>query len=308
MSPATQGADLSQVGRTVALLRSHASFGDLVALMKPRVMSLVVFTALVGLLVAPGHLDPLFGFVALLCITAGAGAAGALNMWYDADIDAVMTRTAMRPIPRGRVSRAEALAFGLMLAAGSIAVLGFAVNIAAAALLAFTIFFYVVVYTMWLKRQTPQNIVIGGAAGAFPPVIGWVAANGGIGLEPLILFLIIFLWTPPHFWALSLSRAGEYSRAGIPMLPVVAGTAETKRQILIYCVLLVPISILPWALGFAGAIYGATAGMSGAAIILLAMQLRRSSDAEKRPAPRLFAFSILYLFVLFAMLLADMRR
>ena len=305
MSPTSQGADLSQVGRTVALLRSHASFGDLVALMKPRVMSLVVFTALVGLLVAPGHLDPLIGFVALLCIAAGAGAAGALNMWYDADIDAVMTRTAMRPIPRGRVSRAEALAFGLMLAAGSIAVLGFAVNIAAAALLAFTIFFYVVVYTMWLKRQTPQNIVIGGAAGAFPPVIGWVAANGGIGLEPLILFLIIFLWTPPHFWALSLNRAGEYSRAGIPMLPVVAGTAETKRQILIYCLLLVPISILPWALGFAGAIYGATAGMSGAAIILLAMQLRRSSDAEKRPSLRLFAFSILYLFVLFAALLAD---
>src|SRR4029077_15759905 len=305
MSPATQGADLSQVGRTVALLKSHASFGDLVALMKPRVMSLVVFTALVGLLVAPGHLDPLIGFVALLCITAGAGAAGALNMWYDADIDAVMTRTAMRPIPRGRVSRAEALAFGLMLSAGSIAVLGFAVNIAAAALLAFTIFFYVVVYTMWLKRQTPQNIVIGAAAGAFPPVIGWVAVTGRIGVEPLILFLIIFLWTPPHFWALSLNRAGEYARAGIPMLPVVAGTAETKRQILIYTVLLVPISILPWALGFAGALYGATAGMFGVTMILLALQLRRSSDVEKRPARLLFAFSILYLFVLFAAVLAD---
>jgi len=192
-----------------------------------------------------------------------------------------------------------------MLAAGSIAVLGFAVNIAAAALLAFTIFFYVVVYTMWLKRQTPQNIVIGGAAGAFPPVIGWVAATGRIGVEPLILFLIIFLWTPPHFWALSLNRAGEYARAGLPMLPVVAGTAETKRQILVYSVLLVPISILPWALGFAGAIYGTTAGMSGATIILLALQLHRSSDAEKRPARRLFAFSILYLFVLFATLLAD---
>jgi protoheme IX farnesyltransferase len=305
MSPASQGADLSQIGRTVALLRSHASFGDLVALMKPRVMSLVVFTALVGLLVAPGHLEPLIGFVALLCITAGAGAAGVLNMWYDADIDAVMTRTAMRPIPRGRVSRAEALAFGLMLSAGSIAVLGFAVNIAAAALLAFTIFFYVVVYTMWLKRQTPQNIVIGGAAGAFPPVIGWVAVTGRIGVEPLILFLIIFLWTPPHFWALSLNRAGEYARAGIPMLPVVAGTAETKRQILIYAVLLVPISILPWALGFAGALYGATAGMFGVTIILLALQLRRSSDVEKRPARLLFAFSILYLFVLFAAVLAD---
>jgi protoheme IX farnesyltransferase len=268
-------------------------------------MSLVVFTALVGLLVAPGHLDPLLGFVSLLCITTGAGAAGVLNMWYDADIDALMTRTAMRPIPRGRISRAEALAFGLVLAACSIAVLGFAVNIAAAALLAFTIFFYVVVYTMWLKRQTPQNIVIGSAAGAFPPVIGWIAASGRIGVEPLIRFQIIFLWTPPHFWALSLSRAAEYSRAGIPMLPVVAGTAETKRQIFIYCVLLLPISILPCVLGFAGAIYGATAGMSGATMILLAMQLRRSSDAEKRPAPRLFAFSILYLFVLFAMRLAD---
>jgi protoheme IX farnesyltransferase len=279
--------------------------GDLVALMKPRVMSLVVFTALVGLLVGPGHLDPLIGFVTLLCISAGAGAAGVLNMWYDADIDALMTRTAMRPIPRGRISRPEALAFGLVLAACSIAVLGFAVNTAAAALLAFTIFFYVVVYTMWLKRQTPQNIVVGGAAGAFPPVIGWVAATGRIGVEPLILFLIIFLWTPPHFWALSLSRVDEYSRAGIPMLPVVAGTAETKRQILIYCILLVPISILPCILGLAGAIYGATAGMSGAAMILLAVQLCRSSDAEKGPAPRLFAFSILYLFMLFATLLAD---
>ena len=296
---------MSQIGRTVALLRSHASFGDLVALMKPRVMSLVVFTALVGLLVAPGRLDPLIGFVALLCITGGAGAAGALNMWYDADIDALMASTAMRPIPRGRVSRAEALTFGLVLAACSVAVLGFAVNLAAAALLAFTIFFYVVVYTMWLKRRTPQNIVIGGAAGAFPPVIGWVAANGGFRVEPLILFLIIFLWTPPHFWALSLNRAGEYARAGIPMLPVVAGTAETKRQILIYTVLLVPISILPWALGFAGALYGATAGMFGVTMILLALQLRRSSDVEKRPARLLFAFSILYLFVLFAAVLAD---
>jgi len=305
MSLASQGADLARIDRTVPLQRSDASFGDFVALMKPRVMSLVVFTALVGLLVAPGHHDPLVGFVALLCITAGAGAAGVLNMWYDADIDAVMSRTAMRPIPRGRVSRAEALAFGLMLAAGAIVVLGFAVNIAAAALLAFTIFFYVVVYTMWLKRRTPQNIVIGGAAGAFPPVIGWVATTGRIGLEPLILFLIIFLWTPPHFWALSLNRAGEYARAGIPMLPVVAGKAKTKRQILIYSVLLVPISILPWALGFAGVIYGATAAISGATMILLAWQVRQSSDAEKRPARRLFAFSSIYLFLLFAMLLAD---
>jgi heme o synthase len=305
MLPASHGAHMNHIGRTVALVKNHASFGDLVALMKPRVMSLVVFTALVGLLVAPGRLNPLIGFVALLCIAAGAGAAGVLNMWYDADIDALMARTAMRPIPRGRVSRVEALAFGLVLAACSIVVLGLAVNIAAAALLAFTIFFYIVIYTMWLKRQTPQNIVIGGAAGAFPPVIGWVAATGRIGVEPVILFLIIFLWTPPHFWALSLGRAGEYSRAGIPMLPVVAGTAKTKRQILIYCVLLVLISILPCALGFAGAIYGTAAGMSGATMVLLAIQLCRSSDAERRPAPRLFAFSIVYLFVLFAALLAD---
>src|SRR5712671_5000070 len=304
MSPA-KGADLSLIGRTVPLPRSDASFGDFVALMKPRVMSLVVFTALIGLLVAPRHLDPLIGFVALLCIAAGAGAAGVLNMWYDADIDAVMTRTAMRPIPRGRVSRAEALAFGLMLAVGAIVVLGLAVNIAAAALLGFTIFFYVVVYTMWLKRRTPQNIVIGGAAGAFPPVIGWVAATGRIGVEPLILFLIIFLWTPPHFWALSLNRAAEYARAGVPMLPVVAGRAETKRQILLYSVVLVPISLLPWALGFAGAIYGAAAAMLGAIMIFLSWQVRRSSDTERRPARRLFAFSIFYLFVLFAGLLAD---
>jgi len=226
-------------------------------------------------------------------------------MWYDADIDAVMARTAGRPIPRGRISRTEALVFGLVLAGGAVATLALAVNIQAAALLAFTIFFYVVVYTIWLKRCTPQNIVIGGAAGAFPPVIGWAATTGSIGIEPFILFLIIFLWTPPHFWALSLNRAGEYARAGIPMLPVVAGRTETKRQILNYSVLLVPISALPWALGFAGTIYGATAGICGAAMILLALQLRRSGDADKSPAHRLFAFSILYLFVLFAVLLAD---
>src|SRR6516165_12429950 len=227
MSLASRSAHLSQIGRTAGLLRSHASFGDVVALMKPRVMSLVVFTALVGLLVGPGRFDPLIGFVTLLCITAGAGAAGVLNMWYDADIDALMTRTAMRPIPRGRISRAEALVFGLVLAACSIAVLGFAVNTAAAALLAFTIFFYVVVYTMWLKRQTPQNIVVGGVAGALPPVIGWAAATGDIGLEPLLLFLTVFLWTPPHFGLLSLNRSDEYARAGVALLPVVAGRVAT---------------------------------------------------------------------------------
>ena len=205
---------------------SKTRLPDFVTLMKPRVMLLAVFTALVGLVIAPGHLDPLLGSLAILAIAAGAGAAGVLNMWYDADIDAVMARTARRPIPRGRISRAEALAFGLVLAGSAVAVLALAPNVKAAALLAFTIFFYVVVYTVWLKRSTPQNIVIGGAAGALPPVIGWAAATGEIGLEPLILFLIIFLWTPPHFWALSLNRADEYARAGVPMLPVVAGSSR----------------------------------------------------------------------------------
>src|SRR6201997_1483921 len=305
MSPASHSSRMSQIGRTVALLRSHASFGDLAALMKPRVMSLVVFTALVGLLVAPGRLDPLIGFVALLCIAAGAGAAGVLNMWYDADIDALMARTAMRPIPRGRISRPEALVFGLMLGMCAIVTLGTLLNIAAAALLAFTIFFYVVVYTMWLKRRTPQNIVIGGAAGALPPVIGWGAATGNVGLEPLILFLIIFLLAPPHFWALSLNLAGEYTRAGVPMLPVVAGRTETKRQILLYSVLLVPISLIPCALGFAGAIYGAAAAMLGAIMIFLAWQVRWSDDKERRPARRLFVFSMLYLVLLFGVLLMN---
>jgi heme o synthase len=278
---------------------------DFVSLMKPRVMLLAVFTALVGLIIAPGHLDPLLCFIAILAIAAGAGAAGVLNMWYDADIDAVMARTARRPIPRGKISRTEALAFGLVLACGAVAVLAFALNVKAAALLAFAIFFYVVVYTVWLKRQTPQNIVIGGAAGALPPVIGWAAATGEIGLEPLILFLIVFLWTPPHFWALSLNRMSEYAHAGVPMLPVVAGRTETTRQILIYSVLLVPISILPWALGFAGTIYGVAAAVCGLIFIVLALQLARSGDADRAAPHRLFAFSILYLFVLFAALLAS---
>jgi heme o synthase len=284
---------------------SAPRLADFVSLMKPRVMSLAVFTALVGLMIAPGHLDPLLGSVAILAIATGAGAAGVLNMWYEADIDAVMARTARRPIPRGTISRSEALVFGLVLAGGAFGVLALALNIKAAALLAFTIFFYVVVYTVWLKRSTPQNIVIGGAAGALPPVIGWAAATGEIGLEPLVLFLTIFLWTPPHFWALSLNRADEYARAGVPMLPVVAGRAATTRQILIYSVLLVPVSVLPWVLGFAGTIYAATAVVSGAIFVALALRLRRSGDADRRDASRLFAFSIVYLFVLFAALLAD---
>jgi heme o synthase len=306
MSLASRGTGPTQAARTLGLRWSHASVGDYVALMKPRVMSLVVFTALVGLLTAPGQLDPGRGFIAILCIAVGAGGAAALNMWYDADIDAVMTRTATRPIPSGRVSRSEALIFGLMLATGAIVVLGVMLNTLSAVLLAFTIFFYVIVYTVWLKRRTPQNIVIGGAAGALPPVIGWVAATGHIGVEPLVLFLIIFLWTPAHFWALSLNHAGEYARAGVPMLPVVAGRTETKKQILIYSMLLLPTSIMPWILGFAGALYGTMAAICGASMILLAVRLRRSaSGTETSAAGRLFAFSIGYLFVLFALLLAD---
>src|SRR5215468_6085593 len=278
--------------------RLAARLPHFVALMKPRVMALAVFTAVVGLMMAPSRLDPLLGFIAILAIAAGAGAAGVLNMWYDADIDALMARTAGRPIPRGAISRLEALAFGLVLACSAVAVLALAANITAAALLGFAIFFYVVVYTMWLKRSTPQNIVIGGAAGALPPVIGWAAASGEIALEPFVLFLIVFLWTPPHFWALSLNRAHEYARAGVPMLPVVAGRAETARQILIYSLLLFPISLLPWVLGFAGAIYGVTAALCGMAFIALALRLLNSSEEDRRAAHRLFGFSILYLFAL----------
>ena len=282
---------------------SMAGVGDYIALLKPRVMSLVVFTALVGMLIAPGHLHPVLGFTALLCIAIGAGAAGALNMWYDADIDAVMTRTAKRPIPAGNVMPHEALGFGAMLAVSAVVVLGLLVNLVSAALLAFTIFFYVFIYTMWLKRRTPQNIVIGGAAGAFPPMIGWAAATGGIGLESILLFLIIFIWTPPHFWALSLSRADEYARAGVPMLPVVAGSDETRRQIAVYSVILFPVVLAPWYFGFAGALYGVAALVLSVVFAVLARQLKNSRS--ERAAKSLFAFSVLYLFLVFAVLLAD---
>jgi protoheme IX farnesyltransferase len=282
-----------------------ARLPDFVSLMKPRVMLLPVFTALVGLIIAPRDLDVLLGFIAILAIAAGAGAGGVLNMWYDADIDGIMSRTAGRAIPRGKIARAEALAFGLALACSAVTVLALALNVKAAALLALAIVFYVVVYTIWLKRKTPQNIVIGGAAGALPPVIGWAAAAGEVGPEPLILFLIIFLWTPLHFWALSLNQADEYARAGIPMLPVVAGRAATTRQILAYGAALVPASMLPWALGFSGILYGATALISGTILVGLAFQLSRSRQADRHTAHRLFAFSISYLFVLFAALLVD---
>jgi heme o synthase len=283
----------------------HSSAIDFSVLMKPRVMVLAVFTALVGLIVAPGELDPIHACLAVLAIAAGAGAAGVLNMWYDADIDAMMARTAMRPIPRGKVSPVQALVFGIVLTVGSIAVLALATNVAAAVLLAVAILFYVIVYTAWLKRLTPQNIVIGGAAGALPPLIGWAASTGGIGLEPLVLFLVIFLWTPPHFWALSLNRADEYARAGVPMLPVVAGRAATTRQILLYSSLLAPTSLLPWVFGFTGSIYVVIAATCGAVFVVLAFKVNRSGGVDQPAAKRLFEFSIFYLFVLFAALLVD---
>jgi protoheme IX farnesyltransferase len=292
---------------SVTLARAEPSIagaGDYIELMKPRVMSLVVFTALVGMLVAPGHIHPVIGFAALLCITVGAGAAGALNMWYDADIDARMARTASRPIPRGRVTPGEAAGFGFTLAAFSIVALGLLVNLLAAALLAFTIFFYVAIYTVWLKRSTPQNIVIGGAAGALPPMIGWAAATGSLALEPIVLFLIIFFWTPPHFWALSLYRIGDYARVGVPMLPVVAGECETRRQIWLYTLLLAPLGVAPWLLGYTGPIYGVAATVLGAGMLVLALRVRRESSGHTA-CKQLFAFSILYLFLLFAVLLID---
>jgi protoheme IX farnesyltransferase len=283
---------------------SIAGVGDYIELMKPRVMSLVVFTALVGLVVAPVPMHPVLAFTALLCIAIGAGAAGALNMWYDADIDARMARTAARPIPAGRLARGEALAFGLTLAGFSVVVLGLLVNIFAALLLAATIGFYVGVYTIWLKRWTPQNIVIGGAAGALPPVIGWAAATGSVAIEPLLLFLIVFLWTPPHFWALSLYRADDYARAGVPMLPVVAGAVETRRQIFRYTLMLTPVGVAPWLFGYAGAVYGITAALAGAAMIALAIRVRNEARGHAA-SKQMFGFSILYLFLLFAMLLVD---
>src|SRR6187401_1817115 len=284
---------------------SLAGVEDYLALLKPRVMSLVVFTALVGLLVAPGYIHPVIGFAALLCIAIGAGASGALNMWYDADIDAIMTRTLRRPIPAGRVQPGEALAFGATLAVGSVLVLGVLVNWFAAALLAFTIAFYVFVYTMWLKRSTPQNIVIGGAAGAFPPMIGWAAVTGDIGLMPVLMFLIIFLWTPPHFWALSLFVRTDYANAGVPMLPVVAGVESTRRHILLYTLPMIVAAIAPWPLGLTGWVYGFSSTIFSAIFLLLALNVFANKATEPKsmgPEKKLFGFSILYLFGLFAAL------
>jgi protoheme IX farnesyltransferase len=286
---------------------SEPGVGEFVELMKPRVMSLVVFTALTGMLAAPGSIHPVIGVIALLAIAVGAGASGALNMWYDADIDARMARTAARPIPRGRVTGNEALTFGSILAVLSILTLGVLVNWTAGALLALTIGFYLFVYTMWLKRRTPQNIVIGGAAGAFPPMIGWAAVTGSISIESVLMFLIIFVWTPPHFWALALYRCRDYERAGVPMLPVVAGAGETRRQIWLYALILVPLAIAPALIGMAGIFYGVISAALGVVFLYLAWKVRRITQGREadQAARQLFTFSILYLFVLFAALLVE---
>ena len=285
-----------------------ADWRDFWALTKPRVMSLVVFTALCGLLAAPGHVHPIIGFTAILCIALGAGASGALNQYYEADIDAKMARTAKRPLPAGRMDREAALHFGIGLSAFSVGIMGVAVNWLAAGILAFSIFFYAVVYTIWLKRWTPQNIVIGGAAGAFPPVIGWAAVTGDITLVPILLFAIIFLWTPPHFWALALFMKSDYAAAGVPMLPVVSGQKVTRNQIFAYSFPMAAAALAPVALGESGWLYGATAVALNLVFLILAFAVWRNTTveaSEMKPEKRLFAFSILYLFLLFALFAAD---
>jgi protoheme IX farnesyltransferase len=277
---------------------------DFIALLKPRVMSLVVFTALAGFLLAPTLPHPLIVFAALFAIAVGAGASGALNMWYDADIDAVMRRTRLRPIPAGRIDADTALAFGVVLSILSVFTLGFVSNWLAAALLAFTIFFYVVIYTVWLKRLTPLNIVIGGAAGALPPIVGYAAATGDISMSCLVLFTIIFVWTPPHFWSLAILKIDEYGSVGLPMLPNVSGLHRTRLEILIYCLVLAPIGAVPWLLGFASWLYGITSVSLGLGLLYLAAQLffARDETAIRQAARRMFAFSIFYLFALFLMI------
>lgn len=283
--------------------QAGADWRDYVALLKPRVMTLVVFTGLVGMIAAPGDIHPVMGFVAMLCLTIGAGAAGAINMWYDADIDAIMKRTQSRPIPSGKVAPSDALGFALVLSVGSVALMGLMLNWLAAGILAFSIFYYAVIYTMGLKRRTPQNIVIGGGAGAFPPVIGWAAVTGSVELLPILLFAIIFTWTPPHFWALSLVTDGEYEKAGVPMLPVVAGRKATRVQIVVYSVLLLAVSVAPWIMSLTGDIYGWSALGLGALFLISAV--RAGMKDEPRYAKALFGYSILYLFALFAALMVD---
>lgn len=289
-------------------LHGLASASDLFALTKPRVMSLVIFTALCGLLAAPGTIHPIIGFTAILAISVGAGASAALNQWYESDIDAVMKRTENRPLPAGRMDRDTALHFGIGMSFFSVILMGVAVNWLSAAILAFSIFFYAVVYTIWLKRSTPQNIVIGGAAGAFPPMIGWAAVTGDITLMPFLLFAIIFLWTPPHFWALALFINSDYSKAGVPMMPVVAGRKSTRRQIFAYSLILAVVAVAPFALGYVGAIYGSVAIVLSVVFSALSLQVSRSTVEvadQMTEEKRLFKFSILYLFVLFGALVAD---
>jgi protoheme IX farnesyltransferase len=288
-------------------LGGQGDVADFVALLKPRVMSLVVFSAVVGLVAAPGSIHPWIGFIAILCIALGAGASGALNMWYDADIDALMKRTASRPVPRGAVSADEALGFGLTLAVASVLMLGLFVNVLSAALLAFTIFFYVAIYTMWLKRWTPQNIVIGGAAGAFPPMVAWAAAANSIDLGSIALFLLIFFWTPPHFWALALFREGDYEKAGVPMLPNVAGRTETKKQILLYSMALLPVAGLPLLTGTAGNLYAVAGSILTLNFIRLALAVFRAParENEDRASKKLFGYSIIWLFAMLLLLLVE---
>jgi len=283
------------------------SVGDFIQLMKPRVMALVVFTALAAMLAAPGALNPFLGTIAIISIAIGAGASGALNMWYDADIDARMARTAARPLPRGRVTADEALSFGGVLSVGSVVTLGVLVNWVAGALLALTIAYYIFVYTMWLKRRTPQNIVIGGAAGAFPPMIGWAVVTGDISMQSLLLFLIIFMWTPPHFWALALYRCRDYERVGVPMLPVVAGPQSTRRHILIYSILLVPLAVVPYFVGLGGIAYLVLSTVLGAVFLALAVRVYVTTEGREADtaARRLFLFSILYLYALFATIFVE---
>lgn len=291
-----------------------AEWRDFFALTKPRVMSLVVFTGLCGLLAAPGSIHPVIGFTAVLCIAMGAGGAGALNQWWEADLDAGMKRTAGRPLPTGRMERTSARDFGVGLSVASVLLMGVAVHWLAAGILLFSILYYAVIYTIWLKPRTPQNIVIGGGAGAFPPLIGWVAVTNEITLMPVLLFAIIFVWTPPHFWALALFVKSDYARVGIPMMPVVAGEKSTRRQILAYCVVLVPLAASPWFVGGAGALYGVAALALSLVFLLLALPVALrgggngdggQEDGESRAEKRLFGFSVFYLFALFAVLVAD---
>ena len=289
------------------LVLSEATGRDYFALLKPRVMSLVVFTAFAGLFLAPGSINPVMGAIAILCIAIGAGAAGALNMWYDADIDAVMSRTANRPIPAGRIGREEALAFGIALACFSVATLGLAVNWFAAGFLAFTIFYYAVFYTMWLKRATPQNIVIGGAAGAFPPMVGWAAVTGSVSLDSIILFSITFLWTPPHFWALALFKMRDYDDVGIPMMPNVAGEKSTKNQMVVYAVLTAIAGVAPALTGLASPFYAVFAAALGGYFVYQSLKVRAMAEGDQKmvPAKKMFTFSIFYLAAIFAGLIVD---